>query len=67
MSKFTIEFGPKSEATLKRLADEQDAPQTEIVRRALGVYAVLTEEAKKGNRVVLEDSNGEKREIIAPT
>jgi hypothetical protein len=66
MSKFTIELGPKSEATLKRLAEEQGAPQTEIVRRALGVYAVLADEAEKGNRVILEEPSGRHREIIAP-
>ena len=65
MGKFTIEFGSKSEKTLKQLAEDQDVAQTEIVRRALGVYAVLAEEAKKGNRVVLEDANGERREIIS--
>lgn len=66
MSKFTIELGPKSEATLKRLAEEQGAPQTEIMRRALGVYAVLAAEAEKGNRVILQDPSGQMREVIAP-
>jgi len=66
MSKFTIELGPKSETTLKRLADEQGAPQTEIMRRALAVYAVLADEAEKGNRIVLEQPDGNVREIIAP-
>ena len=66
MAKFTINLGPRSEETLKRLAEEQGAPQTEIVRRALGVYAVLADEAQKGNRIVLEDPNGKIRELIAP-
>jgi hypothetical protein len=65
MGKFTIQFGPKASETLRALAEEQGVPQTEIVRRAIGVYAVLVKEAKKGNRVVFENANGEKREVIA--
>jgi hypothetical protein len=65
MAKVTINFGPKGEETLRRLAKEQEASQTEIVRRALGLYARLAEEAKHGNRIILEEPGGGKRELVA--
>lgn len=64
MSKFTIEFGPKSAERLRELAASQELTKTEVVRRALGVYDAFLEAQKRGERIILE-SEGSQREIIS--
>ena len=66
MSKFTIEFGPKSSDALDRLATQLERPKTEVVRRALDTYNELVRAARdEGKRVIIEDpKTGDKQLLI---
>ena len=66
MSKFTIEFGPKSSEALDQLSSRLERPKTEVVRRALDVYRDIVHAARdEGKRIVLEDpTTGEKQVLI---
>jgi len=62
--KYTIEFGPKSEATLKRLAEAQEASKADVIRRSVAVFAALNEEAQRGNKIMLQSEDGTLRELL---
>ncbi|MHB8141754.1 MAG: ribbon-helix-helix domain-containing protein [Vulcanimicrobiaceae bacterium] len=65
MKKMTISLGPKSEATLARLAKRDESSQVEIVRRGVAIYAALSDQAAQGNRVVLQKPDGSITELVA--
>lgn len=65
MKKMTISLGPKSEATLERLAKRDESTQVEVVRRGLAIYAALSDQADQGNRVVLQKPDGTITELVA--
>jgi|GEM_PF-6941319 len=64
MKKMTISLGPKSEATLERLAKRDESTQVEVVRRGLALYAELSDQADQGNRVVLRKTDGAIAELV---
>jgi len=65
MAKYTIEFGPKSEATLKHLAEAQETSKIDAIYRSVAVFAALSEETEKGNKIVFQSPDGTIRELLA--
>ncbi|HEV3157935.1 MAG TPA: hypothetical protein VGZ00_11370 [Candidatus Baltobacteraceae bacterium] len=65
MAKYTIDFGPKSEATLERLAEAQETSKADVIRRSVAVFAALTEEAKHGNKIMFQAPDGTMRELLS--
>jgi len=63
MSKYTIEFGPKSAARLEKLAASQETSRAEVVRRALEFYDRIMSEARNGAHLVI-DREGKEREVL---
>jgi hypothetical protein len=63
--KYTLEFGPKSEASLNKLARSHETSKAETIRRAVAIYSALTEEAEKGNTIVLRAPDGTLRELLS--
>ncbi len=64
MAKYTIELAPKGEKTLAKVARTLEVSKADAIRRSLGVMDILTEAVEQGGKVIIEDANGNRREII---
>jgi hypothetical protein len=56
--KHVLDFGPKSEATLKHLADTLDLSKEDTIIRALAILSGVVEEAERGNEMVFRAPDG---------
>jgi hypothetical protein len=61
----TLELPPKAREKLERLSHETDQSLSEVIRRALALYALVGAEAMAGNKLIIRSRNGE-REIVFP-
>jgi hypothetical protein len=63
--KHVLDFGPVSEASLKRLADAHGLSREDAIIRAVALFSALTDEEARGNEVVLRTPDGTIRELNA--
>ena len=62
----TIEFvsGEKSSALIRQLAKELDLPVDEVVQKGLTFMVLYAGLKRKNKHLLMEDENGELRELI---
>jgi hypothetical protein len=63
--RYTLDFGPKGEANLKKLAEIHETSKADAIRRAVALYSALTDETEKGFTVVLRAPDGAIRELMS--
>jgi hypothetical protein len=59
-----VDLSDAAYSRLEETAHEQGRPLAEVVRRALNIEDYLNSERKKGARVVIEEEDGTKRELV---
>lgn len=55
MARYTIDVGEKFDEILTTLARSNETTKSEIIRRAVATYSVLTEQATDGRKVSITD------------
>lgn len=60
----TLNLGEEDSATLTRLAKQDQATKTAILRHAIRLYRVLKDRKSKGDRFFCEAPDGKRFEII---
>ena len=65
MSKFTLEFGPKSASRLEEIARKKEVSRADVVRRALEFYDGVLEATGDDGKVLIESKDGTRKEILA--
>lgn len=65
MAKYTVELNAELNRVLDELSKNQDAPKTQLIRKAISVLKYLDDERRKGNRIVITNQDGQPdREIV---
>lgn len=62
-ARMTIELPPKARAKLEAISGRTDQSLSEVIRRALALYALLEAEAEKGGALIIRGPGGD-REIV---
>jgi hypothetical protein len=63
--KHVLDFGPKSEATLKQLAQRLDVSEDEAILRAVATLATIAEKVEEGNTLMFQGEDGSLHEFAA--
>jgi hypothetical protein len=64
MAKHVLDCGPISEKTLARLAKVHKTSKDDVIRKAIAVYAGLTDEVVKGNKIMFQSPDGILRGLL---
>jgi len=64
MAKFTLEFSDQAAKIVRKLADEHETSQSEIVRKAVNLMNFVDEERRAGNHLLVQTPDGRFREIV---
>jgi len=62
--RYTLDLGEKFDALLADLAEKQDITKTEAIRRAISIHAFLVQQTAEGNRLSIQDQQGQVRDIV---
>jgi hypothetical protein len=63
-TRLSVNLSPDTAAALRELADRRKISITDAVRRAIAVWKFMEDEIAAGNRVVVTEPDGKKREIV---
>ena len=67
MPRFTIDVGEKFNEVLTRLAKSRETSKSEIIRRAVATYSMLSEQTADGRKVSITDARDHVlKDIILP-
>lgn len=65
--RMTLEFDRVSKKKIDALADEFDTTRLEVIKLALGLFYTVTAEIRKGNKLMIADSNDKIiKELVIP-
>ena len=64
MSKMTVDLSAKLDKIVSELAEEQEVPKAQVVRRALALLSYLQDESNNGGQVLIRNGDTEKEVIF---
>jgi hypothetical protein len=59
-----VELSDQAYQHLAKVAEAEGRPVAEVVRRALNIEDYLREAQREGRKVLIEEPNGDKRELL---
>ena len=62
--RMNLEMSEQVRQKLENLSEENDLSLAEVIRRSLAVYDLLWSEMKKGGKIIIRGSDGEKEVMI---
>jgi len=62
--KLTLRLAPDVRASLDWIAKKRGVTLAEVIRHAISVEKMLTEEADRGSNLLIEDKNGKIKQLI---
>ena len=62
--KLTLRLAPDARVALEWLAAKKNVTLGEVIRHAIAVEKLLTEEAERGSTFMIEDKNGRIKQLV---
>jgi predicted transcriptional regulator len=64
--KLTVQLNEKLSSVLEQISEEEEIPQTQVLRQAIALYKFVEDEKRAGNKLAIANADNEIiKEIIA--
>ncbi len=67
MARYTLDLGTKFDQMLTQLAEEKETTKSDVIRRAVASYSLLTKQVEEGKKIsVINEKTREVTDVLLP-